>query len=94
LGFALSYTPVIAMVGRYFSERKALAYGIALSGSGIGTFLLAPAVQLFIDHYSWRGALLILGGFVSNLCICGALMRPLEQNRAERSVLHNITSRK
>uniref|UniRef100_A0A3B4XZV8 Solute carrier family 16 member 12 n=1 Tax=Seriola lalandi dorsalis TaxID=1841481 RepID=A0A3B4XZV8_SERLL len=78
LGFALSYTPAIAMVGRYFNERKALAYGIALSGSGIGTFILAPAVQMLIEHYSWRGALLILGGFVSNLCVCGALMRPLE----------------
>uniref|UniRef100_A0A3B5M2Z4 Solute carrier family 16 member 12a n=1 Tax=Xiphophorus couchianus TaxID=32473 RepID=A0A3B5M2Z4_9TELE len=76
LGYALSYTTSIAMVGKYFNERKALAFGIALSGSGIGTFLLAPAVQLLIEHYSWRGALLILGGFVSNLCVCGALMRP------------------
>ncbi len=40
LGFALSFTPAIAMVGRYFSERKALAYGIALSGSDIFTYLL------------------------------------------------------
>uniref|UniRef100_A0A667ZMA5 Monocarboxylate transporter 12 n=1 Tax=Myripristis murdjan TaxID=586833 RepID=A0A667ZMA5_9TELE len=78
LGFALSYTPAIAMVGKYFNERKALAYGIAMSGTGIGTFILAPAVQLLIEYYSWRGALLILGGFVSNLCVCGALMRPLE----------------
>ncbi|XP_076599413.1 monocarboxylate transporter 12-B-like isoform X2 [Chaetodon auriga] len=84
LGFALSYTPAIAMVGRYFSERKALAYGIALSGSGIGTFILAPVVQLLIDHYSWRGALLIMGGFVSNLCVCGALMRPLEPRGGDR----------
>ncbi|XP_013860636.1 monocarboxylate transporter 12-B isoform X4 [Austrofundulus limnaeus] len=55
-----------------------------LCGSGIGTFLLAPAVQLLIEHYSWRGAMLILGGFVSNLCVCGALMRPLEQKNTER----------
>lgn len=54
------------------------------SGSGIGTFLLAPAVQLLIEHYSWKGALLILGGFVSNLCVCGALMRPLEPRGGER----------
>lgn len=65
------------MVGVYFCERKALAYGIAMSGSGIGTFVLAPVVQLLIEHYSWRGALLILGGFVSNLCVCGALLRPI-----------------
>lgn len=78
LGFALSYTPSVAMVGNYFHERKALAYGIGLSGSGIGTFVLAPAVQMLIELYTWRGALLVLGGFVANLCVCGALMRPLK----------------
>ncbi|KAF7247475.1 Monocarboxylate transporter 12 [Varanus komodoensis] len=77
LGFALSYSPAIAMVGNYFNKRKALAYGIAMSGSGIGTFILAPVVQLLIEQFSWRGALLILGGFVLNLCVCGALMRPI-----------------
>ncbi|XP_056147425.1 monocarboxylate transporter 12-B-like [Lampris incognitus] len=89
LGFALSYTPAIAMVGTYFSERKALAYGIAMSGSGIGTFVLAPAVQLLTEQYSWRGALLILGGFVSNLCVCGALMRPLEP-KADRNWVDTV----
>lgn len=77
LGFALCYSPAIAMVGKYFSRRKALAYGVAMSGSGIGTFILAPVVQLLIEQFSWRGALLILGGFVLNLCVCGALMRPI-----------------
>ncbi|XP_019902668.2 monocarboxylate transporter 12-B [Esox lucius] len=91
LGFALSYTPAVAMVGSYFNERKALAYGIAMSGSGIGTFILAPAVQLLIEHYSWRGALLILGGFVSNLCVCGALMRPLVPKRGSQK-LHKLES--
>lgn len=77
LGFALCYSPAIAMVGKYFSRRKALAYGIAMSGSGIGTFILAPVVQFLIEQFSWRGALLILGGFVLHLCVCGALMRPI-----------------
>ncbi|XP_026142022.1 monocarboxylate transporter 12-B [Carassius auratus] len=84
VGFALSYTSAIAMVGSYFCERKALAYGIAMSGSGIGTFILAPAVQLLIEFFSWRGALLILGGLVSHLCVCGALMRPLESQSGRR----------
>lgn len=77
LGFALCYTPAIVMVGCYFRERTALAYGIGLSGSGIGTFVLAPVVQLLIDLYSWRGALLVLSAFVANLCVCGALLRPI-----------------
>lgn len=77
VGFALCYTPAIVMVGCYFRERTALAYGIGLSGSGIGTFVLAPVVQLLIDLYSWRGALLVLSAFVANLCVCGALLRPI-----------------
>ncbi|XP_035468114.1 monocarboxylate transporter 12-B isoform X3 [Scophthalmus maximus] len=83
LGFALCYTPTIAMVGCYFGRRKALAYGIAMSGSGIGTFVLAPAVQLLIELYSWRGALLVLSAFVGNLCVCGALLGPITVRQEE-----------
>ncbi|XP_053489826.1 monocarboxylate transporter 12-B [Ictalurus furcatus] len=90
LGFALSYTPAVAMVGTYFNERKALAYGIAMSGRGIGMFILPPLVQHLIDLYSWRGALLTLGGLVSNLCVCGSLMRPLVgQSIGEKENLPN-----
>nr|XP_015818006.2 monocarboxylate transporter 12-B isoform X1 [Nothobranchius furzeri] len=85
LGFALCYTPAIALVGCYFRRRRALAYGIAMSGSGIGTFVLAPAVQLLISLCSWRGALLILSGFVANLCVCGALLRPITVQEEEET---------
>ncbi|XP_034050629.1 monocarboxylate transporter 12-B-like [Thalassophryne amazonica] len=83
VGFALCYTPAIAIVGSYFKQRNALAYGIAMSGRGIGTFVWMPVVQLLIDCYSWRGALLILSAFVANICVCGALLRPatLQQNQ-------------
>lgn len=83
MGFALSYTPAVAMVGMYFRKKKALAYGLAMSGSGIGTFVLAPVVQVLIERYSWRGALLILGGLVSHLCICAALLKPVEGQETE-----------
>uniref|UniRef100_A0A3Q1I730 Major facilitator superfamily (MFS) profile domain-containing protein n=1 Tax=Anabas testudineus TaxID=64144 RepID=A0A3Q1I730_ANATE len=77
LGFALCYTPAIAMVGCYFRQRKALAYGIAMSGSSIGTFVLAAAVQQLIEQYSWRGALLVLSAVVVNLCVCGKVVESL-----------------
>uniref|UniRef100_UPI00358E9D42 monocarboxylate transporter 12-like isoform X3 n=1 Tax=Myxine glutinosa TaxID=7769 RepID=UPI00358E9D42 len=77
VGFALCYSPALVMIDRYFGRRRALAMGIGLSGSGVGTFMLAPIIQFMIVKFSWRGALLILGAFTSNLCICGALMRPI-----------------
>lgn len=78
-GFALCYTPSIALVSLYFpaGPRRALAYGVALSGGGIGTLVLAPALQLLLERYSWRGALLILSAIVLNLCVCAALLRPI-----------------
>lgn len=75
-----SATPVL-------SELHVPAYQVSISpfsGSGIGTFILAPAVQLLIERYSWRGAMLVLGAFVSNLCVCGALMRPRRPRRSAK----------
>ncbi|XP_069756711.1 monocarboxylate transporter 12-B [Narcine bancroftii] len=93
-GYALSYSPAIAIVGKYFSKKKAIAYGLAMSGSGIGTFVLAPVVQLLIEEYSWRGALLILGGLVANICACGALLRPLSlEEDLPNSSINSIVSR-
>ncbi|XP_078449387.1 uncharacterized protein LOC144717696 isoform X3 [Lampetra planeri] len=45
LGFALCYSPSIAIVSRYFQRHRLLATGLAMSGNGVGTFVLAPVVQ-------------------------------------------------
>lgn len=41
VGYGLVFLPAIVIVGQYFSERRALATGIATCGSGIGTTLLS-----------------------------------------------------
>jgi MCP family monocarboxylic acid transporter-like MFS transporter 14 len=48
-----------------------------VAGSGIGTFIFAPLTEYLIEQYSWRGALLLIGGLMLNLVICGAIFRPL-----------------
>lgn len=65
------------MVGMYFERRRPLANALSSAGECIFTFILTPLFQLLIDSYSWRGALLILGGLQLNLCVCGMLLRPL-----------------
>ena len=37
VGFGLVFLPAIVIVGQYFAEKRALATGIAVCGSGIGT---------------------------------------------------------
>lgn len=51
--------------------------GIAVAGSGIGTFVFSPLTQFLMDRYSWQGAFIILSGILLNTVVCGALFRPL-----------------
>lgn len=59
IGLGLVYVPAVVAVGFYFEKRRALATGIAVCGSGIGTFILAPFTTWLLSNYGWRGTLLI-----------------------------------
>lgn len=76
-GFGMMYLPAIVIVGYYFERKRALATGIAVCGSGIGMFIMAPLSDLLLDQFDWRGALLVIAGIVFNGAVCGMLMRPL-----------------
>jgi predicted MFS family arabinose efflux permease len=62
IGFGLVYVPAVIAVGFYFEKWRALATGIAVCGSGIGTFLMAPLSTALIEAFGWRGTLLIQAG--------------------------------
>ena len=48
-------------------------------------FLLAPVINWLILYYGWRGTMVILAGFSFNLCVAGALLRPLDAMRLPRA---------
>lgn len=62
IGFGLIYVPAVITTGFYFERWRALATGIAVCGSGIGTFIFAPFSTYLIETVGWRGALLIQAG--------------------------------
>ncbi|XP_038183072.1 monocarboxylate transporter 11 isoform X2 [Arvicola amphibius] len=76
-GWALVFAPSLGTLSRYFSRRRVLAVGLALTGNGASSLLLAPALQFLLDTFGWRGALLLLGAVTLHLTPCGALLRPL-----------------
>ncbi|XP_048745466.2 monocarboxylate transporter 9-like [Ostrea edulis] len=77
LGFGLMYLPAIVSVSHYFESKRSFATGIAVCGSGIGTFIFAPVSKLLVDEYTWKGAVLIEAGIILNCILFGALFRPL-----------------
>jgi hypothetical protein len=64
-------------VSFYFEKRRSLATGLAVCGSGLGTFVFAPITQALLEHYSWRGTVLIETGMLLNVILCGLVFRPL-----------------
>ena len=81
-GLSLVYVASIIIVAYYFQTKRSFATGIAVSGSGIGTFLFAPFTQWLMDKYGgWRGACIILSGIFLNLILCGLMFREPDWRR-------------
>jgi len=78
IGFGLVYVPAVIAVGFYFEKKRALATGIAVCGSGVGTFVFAPLTSFLLEQYGWKGTLLIHAGLILNCAVFGSLFRPLE----------------
>jgi MFS family permease len=76
LGVACTYVPLVAVVGGWFSRRRTLAVGVAVSGIGLGTLVGAPVAAALIEAFGWRDAYLALAGAGTVVLLgCAALVR-------------------
>lgn len=86
-GLGLIYLPAIVSVTIWFEKYRSLATGIAVCGSGFGTFIFAPLTELLVTSYSWRGAMLIIAGIVLNCIIFGAMFRPVPMPKRKTPIV-------
>ncbi|PIO77272.1 hypothetical protein TELCIR_00638 [Teladorsagia circumcincta] len=77
VGFGMIYLPAIVAVGYYFESKRAIATGIAVAGSGVGTMIMPFVCQYFITTIGWRYTVWILAGLVFLCALFGMLYRPL-----------------
>uniref|UniRef100_A0A2P2HYH7 Monocarboxylate transporter 14-like n=1 Tax=Hirondellea gigas TaxID=1518452 RepID=A0A2P2HYH7_9CRUS len=77
IGFGFIYVPAVIATGFYFEKRRALATGMAVCGSGIGTFVLSPIISSIVRSSGWRVVLLVNGGLILSCMIYGLAFRPL-----------------
>ncbi len=65
VGLALSgFVTLNALMPRWFFRNRGLAAGIAISGIGIGSFILMPTIERLITVFGWRYAYLIFGASI------------------------------
>lgn len=49
-----SIIPISIMITNWFEKRRGLAMSLALSGVGIGGFILSPLITNWIEDFGWR----------------------------------------
>lgn len=80
-GLGMCYLSSVIAVGEYFDERRSLAFGMAASGAGVGTAVMALAQQALLNEYGWQGTMLILAGISGmHQIACAAHLRPLSSS--------------
>ncbi|XP_034824072.1 monocarboxylate transporter 12 [Maniola hyperantus] len=79
VGFGMIYLPAIVSVTVWFDRYRSLATGIAVCGSGLGTFLFAPITSALISNYGWRGAMALIGAFILNCIPLGLMFKPVPE---------------
>ena len=71
---ALSYSPVMSIIPKWFIRKRGLASGLALSGVGLGTLVLVPFNALMIETLGWRSAFCVLSGIILIFLVPGTAL--------------------
>ncbi len=63
----ISFVSIVAyssILAHWFEKKRGIAVGLAVSGMGLGTFLLVPLSQYLIASWGWRASFVISAGIV------------------------------
>ena len=74
IGIGCSFVPALGAVQRWFTLRRGLATGMAVSGIGVGTFVMPLVASRLIATFGWRKADLVLGCLVGVVGIATSWM--------------------
>lgn len=97
LAMGILYVTAVVSVAFWFDKRRNLAVSLASCGIGFGTLVYSTLTHWLLEHYQWRGTIVILAGTLLNMCVCGALMRNPEwlniKQKRERSLSRTRSKR-
>ncbi|CAL1546525.1 unnamed protein product [Lymnaea stagnalis] len=74
-GCCCTYIPSHVLSGLYYDKYRSLATGVSTSGSGLGGAIMPVVVGLLIEHYTWKGSLIVVAGLCLHLFVFAALLR-------------------
>ncbi|XP_054739603.1 monocarboxylate transporter 3 [Anastrepha obliqua] len=78
VGFSMVYIPAVVIIGFYFEKWRALATGVAMCGSGVGTIIFAPLTEYLLAKSGWRGTIAVQGCFIAFCALFACAFRPIQ----------------
>ncbi|MDY7791239.1 MFS transporter [Burkholderia ubonensis] len=76
LGVGLVYVPTVTAVQRWFVRNRSRASGLALAGTGLGTFVGPSLAGLLMQHLSWETTMRVFAAGIAVLgCVAAAVVR-------------------
>lgn len=64
MGTSAIFAGVMSTVSRWFDRKRGMALGIASSGAGLGTVVMAPLAAYLISSFDWHVAFAIIGAVI------------------------------
>ena len=85
LGASFVFAPMVADVSHWFTARRGLAVGVAISGSYVAGAIWPPVIQHLVDVAGWRATYVWLAVFTlcTMLPLCALLYRRPEIESAD-----------
>ena len=85
------YVTSMVAVQHWFDRKRAMATGLAVSGSGVGTLVFGFLTQYLLDSFDWQWTLRIEALIMLLGVICGILFRPLPKSEDIRDDSMHLT---
>ena len=77
VGASLCYFPSVIILPQYFSKRLSLANGLVSCGSGVGTMVMGPVINILMNAYGWRICVRLSTVLMILVSVIALLFRPL-----------------
>ena len=76
IGMGTAFVPLVSAVAQVFDRHRSAAMGVAVSGIGVGTLVMAPVVAWLIEAVGWRDTYAGLGLGTAAVLTASALLLP------------------
>eukprot|EP00794_Sanderia_malayensis_P011334 gene11334-12519_t len=76
VGASMCYFPSVIILPQYFNVHLSMANGLVSCGSGVGTMVMGPVMQVMIDNYGWVNTVRFCSGFMLVVTFTSLAYRP------------------